>query len=659
LETKKKAALAVCFALMLSAAIILPAFIETTKAGTQSKFFEPGGPYFWLIKVTNINTMIATVRGYFSEQDMLDQSPYIMPFEPIVVPEGQHVYPPGIFEVTCTEYPEGYAYIKVMTFAVPDDLHLNVTIWFDEFEYYINTFVFARQYPDTAGSWGAPWPRHPAYIGLPHFPIPFHYEWDIHRGLMQESSLVSLDIEPLYDFPVAESDWYNVTAGEQNACGQMGSSDAWHRPYWDQSIPTYGGGGVPFATRAPYLKPQAGSFVINFSLVDDCTYPQSCSYPNGYWAQSPGYPGIVYLRVPNDTWTGNDHTYWSPRLEYWFRVENLLPEDGYGWIFTQPPFEDGVNDFPDVDVYTNNSIYEVIKFEWSPAGGFIPIGSHVTSWNYWVAPSPWPLRCASYRGGFPDIGPDLIPGTDDDGYGDGILDPKGSSILFIPTVLKTTFEAIPGEPFRLLFQSSFPAVLTTESARDLVGPPPGVPAGGSSIYECWMGNGHPELGKPHVPTTAPHGRVLTGEPWQYLFDCEPWEIEPGFINEEAKKTVQYVSQYSVIHVATALCYLDVAYDIVMSLAKYPDSSLIVGDGTGTFSLYPPGTPFTDFKVGWQDLFNLAAAYGTTDEDFNINKKFASPNYDGRYDTNSLFGPWDSKIGWQDLFALAGNYGNEL
>ncbi|NIV93004.1 hypothetical protein GWN42_09435 [candidate division KSB1 bacterium] len=83
----------------------------------------------------------------------------------------------------------------------------------------------------------------------------------------------------------------------------------------------------------------------------------------------------------------------------------------------------------------------------------------------------------------------------------------------------------------------------------------------------------------------------------------------------------------------------------------------MGDGTTAYpAIYPPGS-FGDFKVGWQDLFSLAGAYGSQDESFG--QQEADGNYDARFDLTSTFGDWDSKIGWQDLFALAGNYGNTL
>ena len=70
------------------------------------------------------------------------------------------------------------------------------------------------------------------------------------------------------------------------------------------------------------------------------------------------------------------------------------------------------------------------------------------------------------------------------------------------------------------------------------------------------------------------------------------------------------------------------------------SVTIPGDVTATF---PPSSD-VDFKVKWQDLFTLAAAYGSKPGDALWN-----PNCDISD---------DSKVGWQDLFSLAAHYGQQ-
>ncbi len=68
---------------------------------------------------------------------------------------------------------------------------------------------------------------------------------------------------------------------------------------------------------------------------------------------------------------------------------------------------------------------------------------------------------------------------------------------------------------------------------------------------------------------------------------------------------------------------------------------IPGDVTDT---YPP-SPFCDFEVGWQDLFAMAAAYGSEPDNW------LSNNWNPNCDING-----DDCVGWWDLFTLAAFYG---
>lgn len=156
---------------------------------------------------------------------------------------------------------------------------------------------------------------------------------------------------------------------------------------------------VPFVpTRPPYFTPLIMSQNITFSDPNPVT-------------------GVMYLTVPAETYVGPNYTWFDPSSEIYFRLEILMQEGGYGWLFT------GIGSSPllgDVDAITFNNNTGVYFFG--------PDGLAGTADD-------------SFAGTPPQTGPDLIPGTPDDDFGTlnttyGVPrtpDPPGSSILYLPT----------------------------------------------------------------------------------------------------------------------------------------------------------------------------------------------------------------------------------
>ena len=388
----------------------------------------------------------------------------------------------------------------------------------------------------------------------------------------------------LVDYFIPSDVHVNSSGGAMDSAGQIGDFDPWL--FREGGVPFTEG--VPFATREPYFTPAESTFATMFSYPDD--------------------NGVIQFIVLRDTYIGLNHTYWDPRLETYARFQTVLGANGYGLIYTS------ADHLGDVDIHTFSNYTGL----------------------YWLSTS----ELAATVNDFPSAGNDLLTGTDDDGYGDGSLDPLGSSILYLPLILH--IDIWHDEIWWRIVDIPFSLVMTTGTAYHIVDEPDSTLDGNST-------------------------GTLTGEPWEYVHSGVPWT------NDKSRYCATYVSAWSMLDVSAL--YLDTFFMDLDFLWKWKQVILradcevdtiagtktgyqyLMGDGTTTFSdTYPPGS-FPDFKVSWQDLFSLASAYGAEDEDFE--KPAADSNYDARYDLTSTFGAADSKIGWQDLFALAGNYANEL
>jgi len=249
--------------------------------------------------------------------------------------------------------------------------------------------------------------------------------------------------------PTLQTDKYIVTGGEMDALVQLELGGLPLPPL-----------NVPFVSRAPYVTPQAMWQNISFSI------PLNASgVPVPPYGPGTGPAAIVFLTVPWMSIKSLEHVFFSGTLGY-TRIK-LLPipgSDGMGWLYTLPGIAD-------VDIYAINT------FMPNPYPGpynvtnppQIPIA-------LWTSPSPMngtPAAIPSFPWNttypFPYIGADGLPGflpTSDDGFGDGVPDPAGSSVLFLP--LQMSVESWNGTAWEFTFGGPFVLPMTTGTAFDIV-----------------------------------------------------------------------------------------------------------------------------------------------------------------------------------------------
>jgi len=149
---------------------------------------------------------------------------------------------------------------------------------------------------------------------------------------------------------------------------------------------------------------------------------------------------VVDLTIPNETRGAGGASYEYSDLIGWIKIESVYLIDEPGWLF--------LNATGDVDCYVSNNSTGV----------------------YWISPSPLAGTKACNLGELPSPGADGVPGTGDDGFGDGTPDPRGSSILYLHTLVVTsvyvgTYPTGTWEPF---FVYNWSAVWTTGTAYDIV-----------------------------------------------------------------------------------------------------------------------------------------------------------------------------------------------
>ena len=407
-------------------------------------------------------------------------------------------------------------------------------------------------------------------------------------------------------FPTVQSDHYTVVGGTAETCVQLWMGTLALSPMeWN----------CPFGSRAPYFTPMVQMQTINFSVAIDPT--------EGVLG-----PCVVFLTVPWQSIVSVDHVFWSDTLGF-TRVQ-LLPtgDDGMGWLYLLP----GISD---VDMYVANTNVE---------------GTPV---SLWTGPSPMAGAVASSPawGGFPDPGVDNMPGflpTSDDGFGDGIPDPAGSSVLFIPLQMMVT--SWNGTDWDLVFGGPFLLPLTTGTAYDIA-VAPGDWVDGKNITK-------------------------TGHPWMNLMD-NPGMWDPYEPANELKKWVKYVCAWSFIRYQMAPgVWLDLVYGV--SEYKVKDPHLIPdinGDQTVTiadvriagrsYDLYDEGIPASS-RPGyeppwwWEDQATTlnpetgmyygpypaawVAVFGCP---YTV---FADPDFDARADMNN-----NGHINIYDVRAIAKHY----
>ncbi|MFQ5999997.1 MAG: hypothetical protein ACE5J6_04390, partial [Candidatus Bathyarchaeia archaeon] len=152
--------------------------------------------------------------------------------------------------------------------------------------------------------------------------------------------------------------------------------------------------------------------------------------------------GLVKLVLPAETYNV-EPTYMFEFIG-WVNTTVTMPINGYGWLFT------GNGTSPilgDVDCYTSNN----------------------NTGAYWYPPSQNASILAAPKGRHPDTGPDGIPGTADDGFGNGTADPPGSCIIYQLTNVNTTYtnEGL-GWNWVPFFNYNWTGVWTTAVAFDVV-----------------------------------------------------------------------------------------------------------------------------------------------------------------------------------------------
>jgi hypothetical protein len=317
----------------------------------------------------------------------------------------------------------------------------------------------------------------------------------------------------------------------------------------------------------------------------------------------------VKLGVPAASYIGLDHTYWSDRVGTYFRVQILLDTQGCGWLFT------GIGKDPilgDVDVITydnNNGTYT-----FGPDGGAgtpddVLLAGHVDTLHpaYPAAGAGPPLGpCLQEL-----RGPDDIPGTADDPFGDNQKDPPGSSLLYLPTTMVVTFWN--GTHWNPLFGSPWPQLLTTATAYDEVIEPASAINGAAS--------------------------ARTGMPWEFLAGADPDNLfaPVPWKTSKCNAYVKYVCVWSVLDVTTALGSLDVHFKVVEKKVR---EDVVIADAD------------CNQKVNILDILVAAVAFGSADEAFG--NPVASPNYDARADMDG-----NSLINILDILAMAVDFGKQI
>lgn len=360
---------------------------------------------------------------------------------------------------------------------------------------------------------------------------------------------------------------YWVMGGITTTCGHRIAYSPW---WWD----------VPFHTREPYLTPNLMSYNIAFSDPDPVT-------------------GVVYLTVPAETYVGLEHVWYDDLGLFgypfwvWLRFTITMDADGYGWLFTGEGTDPILGDV-DYNTFSNNSgVY------WSPDG-----------------------EPAASISALPSSGPDCIAGTDDDGFGDETLDPVGSSILFLNTVVNCEWWDADNEVWAPLYEVTWPQVMTTGTAYNIVDEPTSVINGANSTQ--------------------------TGQPWEFLagLDHPGWKVD--YDHPQWNAYVTYACVWSVLEIETSLGPLDMLYVVVERLVR---EDCVIADISG------------DEKVTITDQVIASLAFGAEDEWLGgdgipgtpDDKQVADDNYDARPD----FKPKRGKITMSDIVRIALDFGASL
>jgi len=327
---------------------------------------------------------------------------------------------------------------------------------------------------------------------------------------------------------------------------------------------------TPFQTRPPDFWPK--SMEQNISFSDP-------------WFYNDTYGWLVNITIPYQTYIGLEHAWYDQPSQTWYRLTVTMEQDAHGWIFLNASKGD-------VDCYTYNTDDGVY---WHT-----PSGVSSTDRDSHVVPapsgaSPKTGTKAAGTGALPDVGSDGVGGTADDGFGNGALDPAGSSIVLVPTTMHVDFWT--GSAWTLLFESPWPQVLTTANVYDIViENPPDNELDGWNVTE-------------------------TGKPWEFLAGLDQAGQGPvPYGHDKWNAYVTYVCAWSVIDQATALGELDVIFAIKEKKVR---EDVVISDAD------------CNQLVNILDILVAAVAFGCNDEKFG--NPVADPKYDARadFDGNGL------------------------
>lgn len=404
--------------------------------------------------------------------------------------------------------------------------------------------------------------------------------------------LVEVEINEVYSY------YYYVMGAANNVIGIDSAGQLGVFPPWflgEQPVT-----GVPIATRFPYNTPMYYGQNITFTQRNPIT-------------------GLVKLSVPRETFSSIDHWYFSPRVGTFFRVIIDLFEQGCGYLFTgegkDPLFGD-----VDYSLFNNNTgVYT-----------FGPDGLAGTQDDVLMA----------LGGSGPPLGPclqelsgkDGIPGTPDDPFGDGQLDPKGSSILYVPTRINVTYIAskgpdgqygTPDDVINQLFEAPWPQVLTTGSAYDIVIEP--------------------------LSAIDGQGSTDVGQPWEFISGSDqPGKVVP-WGHAKCNAYVTYACAWSILDQPTTLGNLDVMFQIIEKKVR---EDLVIADID------------CNEVVNIVDVVIAALAYGSHDEG-RVGPNFygtASANFDARgdvADSGTAPNTYRGLINIVDIVRIAIDYGKTI
>lgn len=234
------------------------------------------------------------------------------------------------------------------------------------------------------------------------------------------------------------------------------------------------------------------------------------------WPLEDGW--VLNLTIPHETFVTVEDYYYeeTPIGGQWVKYVETMEEDGYGWLF--------LNDTGDVDYYTYSN----------------------NAGSYWLSPSSQEGALAAEPLGYPFPGPDGVAGTADDGFGDGVNDPPGSSILYMKTIV-TAYIATTSEWTRF-FTASWLNVWTTGVAYNEVNEPSGSPINGMTgseegqPWEFLAGLDHSGAGPVSESHPSWNGYVTYASAWsQHNIEIEPgsFPIPMGPMDLQVMQTLKF------------------------------------------------------------------------------------------------------------------------